>query len=53
MVRDGNPLDWSDINERFVDLWHEASMTIWRAKHSKAGLKQIDPQTVQQVRTFG
>jgi hypothetical protein len=46
------PLDWSDIHARFVDLWQEARLAIWRAKHHKAGIKEIDPQTGKQVLTF-
>jgi hypothetical protein len=47
-----NPLDYSDLHERFVDLWHEARLAIWRAKHSKAGQKIIDPDTGKQTLTF-
>jgi hypothetical protein len=47
-----NPLDYSDLHEGFVDLWHEARLAIWRAKHSKAGVKEIDPETGKQTLTF-
>jgi hypothetical protein len=47
-----NPLDYSDLHERFVDLWQEARQVIWRAKHSKAGQKIIDPTTGKQTLTF-
>ena len=52
-IRNGNPLDWADLHERFVDLWQEARLVIWRAKHSKAGIKQTDPQTGQPARDAG
>jgi hypothetical protein len=51
-IRNNNPLDYADLYERFVDLWHEARLVIWRAKHSKAGLKHYDPETQQDVLTF-
>jgi hypothetical protein len=47
-----NPLDYSDIHERFVDLWQEARQVIWRAKHNKAGQKILDPTTGKQTLTF-
>jgi hypothetical protein len=51
-VRSGQPMDWVDIHERFVDLWQEARMCIWRAKHSKAGLKTFDPVIGKSVQSF-
>src|SRR6516165_5281102 len=51
-VRNGNPLDSAELQERYVDLWHEARLAIWRAKHSKAGIKQHDEITDQDVLTF-
>jgi hypothetical protein len=51
-VRNGSALDWSDLHERFVDLWQESRTVIWRAKHAKCGLKQTDPVTGQSVLTF-
>jgi hypothetical protein len=47
-----NPLDYADLHERFVDLWHEARLAMWRAKHSKAGQKITDPDTGKQTLTF-
>ena len=51
-IRNGKPLDWSDLHERFVDLWQEARLYIWRAKHSKAGVPQWDAQQAREVLTF-
>jgi hypothetical protein len=51
-LRHGNSIDWSDIHDRYVDLWHEARLAIWRAKHSKAGIKHHDPASDQDVLTF-
>jgi hypothetical protein len=51
-VRNGNPLDYADLYERFVDLWQEARQVIWRAKHSKAGIKQWNDDTQQLDLTF-
>ena len=51
-MRGGNPLDWVDIHERFVDLWQEARLTIWRAKRKKAGLQDIDPLTGKTVQMY-
>jgi hypothetical protein len=51
-LRHGQPLDWSDIHGRFVDLWQEARLAVWRAKHHKAGITEIDPQTGKPVLTF-
>src|SRR5215469_2513972 len=51
-IRNGNPLDWTDLYERFVDLWKEARLAIWRAKHSKAGTSQWDPKQAREVLTF-
>jgi hypothetical protein len=52
-VRHGNQLDWSDITSCFADLWQEARLCLWRAKHSKPGIKVTDPKTGKQVLTFG
>jgi hypothetical protein len=51
-IRNGNPLDRSDLHERFVELWQEARLAIWRAKHSKAGIPQWDAQQAREVLTF-
>lgn len=51
-VRTGNTLDWTDIHDRYVDLWQEARLTLWRAKHSKAGPPQNDPVTGKKILTF-
>jgi hypothetical protein len=51
-MRHGNPIDWSDLYGRFVDLWQEGRLALWRAKHHKAGLKKWDPDTQQDVQTF-
>jgi len=51
-MRNGNQLDYSDLYERFVDLWQEARLAIWRAKHNKAGIKQWDDDAQQYVVTF-
>ena len=51
-MRHGNPIDWGDLYERFVDLWQEGRLALWRAKHHKAGLKKWDPDTQQDVQTF-
>jgi len=48
----GAHLDWSDIHERFVDLWQEARLTLWRAKHTKAGQKQWDDSLKKYTLTF-
>ena len=48
-----HPLDYSDIYERFIDLWQEARLAIWRAKHSKAGIKQWNAEEGRDVLTFG
>jgi hypothetical protein len=51
-VRNGKQLDWADIHERFVDLWQEGRMCVWRAKHSKSALKVWDPHLQQHVQSF-
>jgi hypothetical protein len=52
-MRNGaHPLDWSDIHERFVDLWQESRLALWRAKHSKAGTRQWDEKEKKYVLTF-
>lgn len=51
-MRNGNKLDWSDIHERYVDLWQEARLAIWRAKHKKAGVKTYDPHVGKEVLAF-
>lgn len=51
-VRNGRQLDWSDIHERYVDLWQEARHTLWRAKHQKAGFKTWDPVSGKEVMGF-
>jgi hypothetical protein len=51
-IRNGGPPDWSDLYERFCDLWQEARQVIWRAKHSKAGLEQWEPEEGRDVLTF-
>lgn len=51
-LRNGNPLDWNDIYERFVDLWQEARMVIWRAKHSRKGFKTYDEVKGKDVQTY-
>ena len=51
-ARNGNTLDYADLHERFVDLWHEARLAIWRAKHSKAGIKLWDADEQRDVLTF-
>lgn len=51
-IRNGRQLDWSDIHERFVDLWQEGRLVVWRAKHSKSVMKQWDPHTNKTVQSF-
>jgi hypothetical protein len=48
-MRAGKQLDWVDIHERFVDLWQEARLSIWRCKHKKAGVKTYDPHLKKEV----
>lgn len=45
-------IDWSDIYNRYVDLWQEARLTIWRAKRSKTGIKTFDPESGKDVLSF-
>jgi hypothetical protein len=51
-MRHGSAPDWADINDRLADLWHEARLAIWRAKPSKAGMKQYDVEEQKDVLTF-
>ena len=48
----GREPDWAEIYARYVDLWQEARLVIWRAKRAKAGLSQIDPKTGVTIATF-
>jgi len=52
VMRRGDPLDWSDIYERYVDLWQEARLVIWRAKRAKAGRQVFDPVKKKMVQGF-
>jgi hypothetical protein len=51
-IRTGRTIDYGDIHERYVDLWQEARMVVWRAKHSKAGVKTWDPVVGKNVQSF-
>lgn len=51
-MRTGKQLDWSDIHERYIDLWQEARLCIWRAKHKAAGVRTWDPHLEKQVLSF-
>ena len=51
-MRRGQPLDWSGIRARYVDLWQEARMVVWRAKHHKPGLKMWDEKEQKNVQTY-
>jgi hypothetical protein len=51
MLRHG-PIDWSDLHARYVDLWHEARLALWRAKHSKAGIKKWNEEEQRDELTF-
>jgi hypothetical protein len=50
-MRNGNQLDYSDIHERFNDLWQEARMAIW-AKHSRAWAQTVERRRKCHVMTF-
>ena len=41
-----------DINDRLGDLWQEARLVIWRAKHKKAGVRTWDPHLQKDVQSF-
>lgn len=45
-------VDWGDIYGRYVDLWQEARMVIWRAKHAKAGPRTYDPDKGKEILSF-
>ena len=34
-------------------MWQEARLAIWRARHNKAGIKQLDAKKGYHVLTFG
>jgi hypothetical protein len=45
-------IDWHDLFARYVDLWQESRMVLWRSKHSKPGLEIWDEKEKRMVRTF-
>lgn len=51
-IRGGNLIEWGEIHERFVDLWQEARLVIWRAKHRKKGTREYDPVVGKVVATY-
>jgi len=51
-VRSGRQIDWADLHDRYVDLWKEARLALWRAKHSKLGTHIYDEAKKKTVTNF-